>query len=78
MKPVVAMDVDIRVGWWRRLRIWLGPDDGHQLRRLAEDRRRVRLGHDLGSPGEHRDRAATTTSGCTGTGTGNSSTSDGT
>jgi hypothetical protein len=36
-KPAGYRPFDIRVGWWRKLRIWLDPDHGHQLRQLAEE-----------------------------------------
>jgi hypothetical protein len=34
-KPENYRPFDIKVGWWRKLRIWLDPDHGDQLRQLA-------------------------------------------
>ncbi|MFS8095653.1 hypothetical protein LFM09_00780 [Lentzea alba] len=36
-KPPNYRPFDIRVGWWRKLRVWLDPEHGGQLRRLAEE-----------------------------------------
>lgn len=36
-KPANYRPFDIKVGWWRKLRIWLDPEHGGQLRQLAED-----------------------------------------
>lgn len=36
-KPANYRPFDVKVGWWRKLRIWLDPDHGGQLRQLAED-----------------------------------------
>ena len=36
-KPDNFRPFDIKVGWWRKLRIWLDPEHGGQLRQLAEE-----------------------------------------
>lgn len=36
-KPPNYRPFDIRDGWWRKLRVWLDPEHGDQLRRLADD-----------------------------------------
>jgi hypothetical protein len=36
-KPANYRPFDIKVGWWRKLRVWLDPEHGGQLRQLAEE-----------------------------------------
>lgn len=36
-KPPNHRPFDLRVGWWRKLRVWLDPDHGAQLLALAHD-----------------------------------------
>jgi hypothetical protein len=36
-KPENYRPFDIRAGWWRKLRVWLDPRHGDQLKALAED-----------------------------------------
>jgi hypothetical protein len=36
-RPGGYLPFEIKVGWRRRLRVWLDPEHGHQLRQLAED-----------------------------------------